>query len=224
MTNKLRDYFKLLKTHPYLSKNDNALFKLILSENMIVDWIKEYKSQTSQDVNIGIVYKDDYILVLRDLVKFSSGKLGPYFRVINTADLVGGQGVAVLPIFKNKAVILFQFRHATRNWHYEIPRGFGEPNVNAEENAKKEIFEEIGGNLSRLIDLGPFNTNTGLEGTTTQLFLGYLDSISNINIDEGIESHIVIEFKILEKMIANSEITDSFTIASYTRAKLNGFL
>ena len=224
IVDQLEEYFMLLQTNPDIFNNDGAYFEIVLSEKIITDWQDEQKNESNNNIDIGVVYKDNYILVLRDLVKFPSGRLGPYFRIINTSDLRGGQGVAVLPIYKNKVVVLHQFRHATRKWHYEIPRGFGEPETSAKQNAEKEIQEEIGGRISQLIDLGPFNSNTGLEGTTTRLFLGYLTSLKNDNQEEGIKFHTTVEISKLEKMIADFEITDSFTIACYTRAKLLGYI
>jgi ADP-ribose pyrophosphatase len=129
-----------------------------------------------------------------------------------------------LPKLKGKLLLLHNFRHATRSWHYEIPRGFGEPGVDSEDQAHFEIKEETGGKIGELIDLGDYFNNTGIEGNRVKLYLAELSSISDPNTAEGIESYKWVTVDQLEEMIATGEITDGFTIAAYTRAKLRGFL
>ncbi|MCI0564616.1 MAG: NUDIX domain-containing protein, partial [Nitrososphaera sp.] len=120
-------------------------------------------------------------------------------------------------------LIMRHFRHATRSWHWEIPRGFGEAGVSAEENARNEVEEEVGGVVAELISLGILHNNAGLEGHEEKLFLARLLSIGQPGQNEGIQSFRWVSVLELEGMIASGEITDGFTIAAYARAKLNGF-
>ena len=219
------NYFDLIENRPELFRNQDAMIKVITDRKVIKKWVIERKSKLKLQLmpekwaDIGIVYEDPYILILRDLVEFPGGKLGSYFRLINVADLYGGKGSVILPIIKNKVVLLRQYRHPTRNWHWEIPRGFGEPNLTSDENARKEINEEIGGEFSSLIDLGPFHNNTGVESTEAALFLAFLENIGESNQDEGIKYFQLFEIEKVYEMIGNSEITDGFTIAAFTRAR-----
>lgn len=224
------DYQDLINNNPEYFSNEDAYIEIITDTEGILNWQAQRKKQLQEKNlppewgNIGIVYEDPYIIVLRDLVKFPGGRLGSYFRIINTADVNGGKGIVVLPIYDKKILILKQFRHATRKWHWEIPRGFGEPNTTPEENARKEISEEIDGEISKLIDLGSYNSNTGVEGVTVELFLAQLNKVGITNIDEGIESFSLFSIDEIEEMIRRAAITDGFTIAAYTRAKLRGLL
>ena len=147
-----------------------------------------------------------------------------YCRVLSDAFLHGGNGVVVLPTFNGKIMLLHQYRHPTRKWHYEAPRGYGEKDTPAKENARKEIEEEIGGKVSNLVDLGEYYSNTGFEGNVVTLFFGELNSVGRPNENEGIESLVWLSANDLEKWIANGKINDGFTIATYTRAKLKGLL
>jgi ADP-ribose pyrophosphatase len=220
------DYLNLIANNPGLFNNENALLVIITDEVEIENWKIKRKSELrgkglpEEWGEIGVVYEDPYIMVLRDLVKFPSGEVGSYFRIINSADLRGGKSTVILPIFDNKILLLRQFRHPTRKWHWEVPRGYGEPDITPEENAKKEVFEEIGGEISELIDLGPFHNNTGVEGGEVELYFAKLRSIGKTNLDEGIKFYKLVEPILVEKMISNAEITDGFTIAAFTRAKL----
>ena len=54
----------------------------------------------------------------------------------------------------------------------EIPRGFGEEGIDAETQAKQELFQETGiEKINRLISLGIYFNNTGIEGNPIYLFL-----------------------------------------------------
>jgi ADP-ribose pyrophosphatase len=138
--------------------------------------------------------------------------------------LKGGQGVVVLPAMNDKYLLLRQYRHPTRSWSYEFPRGFGEPGVPAEQQAKNEVNEETRGEIADLTDLGIYHSNTGLEGNKVKLFFAHLNSIGEPAQAEGVESYLWVSLAELEEMIATAKITDGFTIAAYTRAKLRGIL
>ena len=121
-------------------------------------------------------------------------------------------------------MLLHQYRHPTRRWHYEIPRGYGEPNTSAEENTYKEIEEETGGKIAELVSLGEFHNNTGYESISVALFYAKLASIGEANINEGIKSFVWLTAQALEEWIAAEKITDGFTIVAYTKAKLKGLI
>lgn len=223
-------YFSLMDTHHTLFSNENAMLKVVTSKEVIASWQKEKLQEMEAAnkpldwANIGIILDDPYIIVLRDLVEFPGGDLGSYFRIINQADLRGGQGVVVLGEMDGKYLLLNQFRHPVRSWSFEAPRGFGQPGTPAEEQAKNEILEEVGGEINELVDLGIYYSNTGLEGNKVKLFYAKLKSVGQPAQEEGIESFLWVSLAELEEMIASAKITDGFTIAAYTRAKLRGLL
>ena len=223
-------YNELLKLHPELFTNNNALFEIIIDDKIINTWATNRKKELAKQGlpknwgDIGVVYEDPYIIIVRDLVKFPSGNLGSYFRLINSADIKGGQSSVILPIVNDMILLMNQFRHPTRKWHWEVPRGYGEPNTSAVDNAKKELLEEIEGEVAELVSLGQYHSNTGLEGVITQLFLARMEVVGNTHLDEGIVSYKFFTVKQVEKMICNEEITDGFTIAAFTRAKLKGLI
>jgi len=147
-----------------------------------------------------------------------------YIRSVATASLKGGHGAVILPEYHGKILLLHQYRHPTRKWHYEVPRGYGEPNTPLDVNARKEIEEETGGVAAELVSLGEFYNNTGYETAPVALFYAKLSSVGTANENEGIESFVWLTVKELEEWIANEKITDGFTIAAYTKAKLKGLI
>lgn len=225
------NYFDISQRHSYLFHNENAPFRIVDSKNEIIQWQEnrllelEEKKSPSEWANIGVVFDDSFVVILRDLVEFPSGFRNGYIRLYNRAYLEGGAaGVVMLPEMDGKLLLMHQFRHATRSWHWEVPRGFGEPGVQAEDQARAEIEEEIGGEIAELTNLGLYFNNTGLEGNPIYLFLAKMSSVGEPKLKFGVDKFIWVSVPELEKMIAEGDITDGFTIAAYTRAKLKGLI
>lgn len=173
----------------------------------------------------GLHYEDEYFRVLRDPVRFASGKSGMYVRIIPPADTQGSAGAAILPILGNdKVVLLNHYRHATRQWHIEIPRGFADSGETCEAAARRELKEEIGSEDAAWTALGQMHTNTGLSSDFAHLFLAHVKawdpSKAKNEESEGLEMPLA-QFR---SKIASGEITDSFTIAAWARVVASGLL
>ena len=93
-----------------------------------------------------------------------------------------------------------------------------------EEMALRELQEEIGGIASRLVSLGQIHPDTGMTSECDELFLAEVESYSDAEAFEGIIEILPTSVLELERLIRENEITDGFTIAAYTRAKLRGLL
>jgi ADP-ribose pyrophosphatase len=214
-------YDSLQTSFPALFSNDNSPFFIILNAKEIDEW----KRSHSDSSNFGIVFEDPFIIILKDLVQFPNGRQNGYIRLYNRAYLEGGAaGVVMLPRMHEKFLLIHNYRHATRKWHWEIPRGFGEPGVIAKKQAEVEIDEEIGGEIKQIFDLGVYFCNTGVDGNPISLFLVEMKSIGSPKIELGVDKFRWVSVQEIEQMIANEEITDGFTIASYTRAKYKGYI
>jgi ADP-ribose pyrophosphatase len=176
----------------------------------------------------GVVYEDPYMLVLRDAVRRPDGSLGTYVR---TTPASGAAGVAVLTVLGEKILLLRHFRHATRKWHLEIPRGYGEIGVSAPDQARQELREEIEADADSLVSLGAFHSNTGTAADEVELFLAEIHAVGSPQTAEGIDAielHTPYQVAHLIQGDAMSgpltTITDSFTIGAFTRAWLRGLL
>jgi ADP-ribose pyrophosphatase len=173
------------------------------------------------------VYEDPYLIVVRDAVRFpdegprAKEKLGTYIRTMPSS---GAAGAAVLPIARADIVLLCHFRHATRQTHLEIPRGYGEPGVAPADQAAKELDEEIEAKADKLISLGKLHTNTGAAVDCVELFLAEIEKFGKPQVSEGITSIEVHSPSEVAELIRRDEITDSFTIAAFTRAWLSNLL
>lgn len=212
-------YIKLLQTNQWLLKESTASIRIITNEAQLRSWQKD------NQMNLGVLVEDQYITVIRDLVVFSDGAVRPYNRIINTAAFSkGAMGVAVLPLVDGKILLIRIFRHPIRQWSLEIPRGFGESNLTPTELARKELQEEIGGKIHKLIDLGLLHSNTGLEANAVNLFYAELKGFGKAQEGEAIEEIHLVEPSEFRELISRGEITDSFTIAAYFRAVLKNLV
>ena len=77
----------------------------------------------AESAQFGVAFSDSFVLILRDAVRFADGSLGTYLRSVPPEGSF--PGVVVLPIWQGHVLLVRHFRHATREWHLELPRGFG---------------------------------------------------------------------------------------------------
>lgn len=140
-------------------------------------------------------------------------------------------GTAVLCLTRNGDVVLTRnFRHATRSWEYEIPRGL-RADETLEECGLREASEEAGITPtadSRVIDLGQFVPDSGMCLQIPRLLL-----VTNVEIDEDLCSRDVSESAITTlvlkqeevcQLIDSGKIRDGFTIAAMLKAGLKGYV
>ncbi|SCL67198.1 NUDIX hydrolase [Micromonospora peucetia] len=169
----------------------------------------------------GVVYRDEYVTLVRDPVRFPGGAVGTYVRKLPSG---GADGVVLLPVLDGAVVLVEHFRHATRRWHLEAPRGFGEAGVAADEQAVRELREELGVAPTRLVDLGELHPDTGIATDAVHLYLAEITELGPVGAAEGIRAPRTYLPEQVGELIRDGAITDSFTIAVWTRAWLRGLL
>ncbi len=221
------DYYAFAQAHPALFANPpGAGFVILLDE----DEIREAERQMAEKLatrhlptewtRAGIAYQDQYRSVLRDAVRFPNGLLGIYSRIVRD----GVPGVIILPVHQEQVLLIRHFRHATRTWHLEIPRGYGEEGLSSEENAQRELSEEIGATISRLVSLGQAYPDTGALSEYNTFFYAEVETYGAIEADEAIVELLPTPILEFERMIRENEIEDGFTITAYGLAKAQGLL
>lgn len=221
-------YFTLMRERPDLFVNppDGAITIILDGEEIgqveahMAEWLAA-RGLSPEWAQVGIAYEDQYLMLLRDAVRFPDGSPGTYIRMVAPAG--GAPGVIILPVYEGKVLLLRHFRHGTRSWLLEFPRGFGEPGFSSAENARRELGEEIAGVVKRLVPLGPVHIDGG-SGQVDELFYAELDGYGAHDQMEGIAEVMAVPVAELDRLIATAEITDGYTLAAYARAKARGLL
>jgi ADP-ribose pyrophosphatase len=217
------EYHELAAANPELFANPpGAGFEILLEEEEIqqAEAFMRQKLAASggspEWARVGIAFRDQYVMIVRDAVRFRNGELGTYIRSWNPHP--ERLGVVMLPLWQGRVLLVRHFRHETRTWHMEIPRGFG-IDADSSKSARQELQEEIGATVSRLVDLGRINPTTGAADGSVALFLAEIDSYGQPEAKEGITDILPTPLPQFERMIATGELTDSFLLSAYARAK-----
>ncbi|MEI8320750.1 MAG: NUDIX hydrolase [Alphaproteobacteria bacterium] len=165
----LENYFKYFHTYENvlgpLGKAKDGEIEIIHDRQKIA----EIEKTTGRIV--GVVGDDKYWLWLNDAVQFPNKSYGVYGRLLWKSSLSGRAGVVVMPVLPNGKIALNRnFRHATRSWEYELPRGAREPNETIEMAAKREAKEETGMIVEELVLLGEMTVDSGTLNTIAPIF------------------------------------------------------
>ena len=218
-------YRALVRDRPEQFTNpDGDIYEILLDEHEIErarrDALTRRRAEglPTEDTRVGVLAVDPYLVVMRDAVRFADGSYGLYNR------LMVPSGVAILPVLGNAIALLHRFRHGTRRWHIEAPRGSFSGAGTFMEEAERELLEEIGSRPTALVDLGQLHSTTGCLDETHQLYLGRIEGVGTPDKHEAIETITVLPVATVERLITEGEITDGPTLALFLRARLRGYL
>jgi ADP-ribose pyrophosphatase len=221
-------YSALLRARPALAENPKGGIMLV-SDRAEVARIEAIMADRFAQGGVprdwsrtGIMYEDPYLLLLREAVVFPDGNPGLYHRVIARNE--EPTGVAILPRYRGQVVLIRHFRHPSRRWHVEIPRGAVGEGEDPASVAKLEISEEIGGTISSLVPLGLLHGATALMRHSVVLAYAELDAIGTPALGEGIAEILLVTPVQLESMISGGTVTDAFTVGATFHARLRGLL
>lgn len=227
---RLSAYEELRKARPDLFENPrDAAYEIVtdrgLQDRVVaqsVGWNIE-NGVPEQYADLGIVYEDPYITVVKDAVRFRSGHLGPYVRIVPTKTAATA-GAAVLPLHDGRVVLVRHFRHASRAWHWEIPRGFGNAGEDAADVARREVSEELDAQVLKLVPLGPVRMDGGASSDLPVLYLAEITAPGNLETEEGIDEIRLVTVRDLKQMVTGGELEDAFTLSALAYANAGGLL
>lgn len=134
-----------------------------------------------------------------------------------------GPSVVLLPMPTPDSVILVrQYRHAVRDWVWELPAGSVDPGESADAAAVRECHEEVGLVPNRAEHLGAFYPTPGYCTELMNFYrltgLATPESAADVDEDESLEPR---EFSLaeVESLIARGEIVDMKTVAGIALAR-----
>jgi ADP-ribose pyrophosphatase len=224
----LAAYLSLTKTRPELFRNPpGAAFEILLQESEIHE-AEERAAERLQKAGapakwaqVGVAFRDQYVLLLRDAVRFPDGSLGTYIRTVPPEHSF--PGVVMLPVRQDQVLLIRHFRHATRTWHLEIPRGFG-MDPDPRQSARNELKEEIGAIGVKLVDLGESYPDAGIDCSNVVFFYADIDSYGKPDLYEGITDIVPTRVSEFERMIRDGELTDGYLLTAYGLAKAKNLI
>jgi ADP-ribose pyrophosphatase len=221
----LTRYFEIVRERPERFENPKGdIYEILLDPERIAHAQSEARrvrvrdGMPSDDLRVGVLAEDPYLLVVRDAVKFADGTYGLYNR------LMVPSGAAILPVHDGRIVLLDRFRHGTRAWHLEIPRGSFSGEGTHEDEARRELQEEIGAGVVEMIDLGLLHSTTGCLDEMHHLYMARVDAIGVPDKHEAIVALRPFTVDETAARIADGTITDGPTLAAFLRARLRGYL
>lgn len=164
------EYLELVKQYPKVFQPQGDFAKGEIQIVLDPQEMANIEKTAARDV--GIMKQDKYWLWINDACIFPNGKKGVYGRILWAKSLESCPGVAVMPVLPDGKIVLnCNFRHATRSWEMELPRG----GLNAGEDiiaaAKRETMEETGMLVDELILLGEMPPDSGLTNTIVPIFV-----------------------------------------------------
>lgn len=166
---------------------------------------------------LGVVYESKYFVHVVDLIenRDSEGKL-LYTTYERLLPAVKSGAVVVIVKYKDRFVLLKQFRHSIRKEQYAFIRGFGEENINTIDNVEKEVKEEIGASICTIPEkLGTVVADSGILGNEVSVYYTEIEELPQHTYHEGIEKVLLVSEDEMGKMIMDDEIDDGFTLSAY---------
>lgn len=232
--NNLEEYLaKLPDSAQYKGNAKKGEIELVTKPSMvlkILNILKERLTKVGLNANeaqVGIVFQDDRIVVVRDPVLFPSGALGTYIRIFERPALEGLAGAVVVPIRDDLVWLRWAFRHPTRTWELEFPRGYRSPGAGIEETALAELREELGFEVSELHNVGSVYSNTGILAGKVEVFVAILkegEPLPEPESGEAFGEIVALSPGELRQIISEGRIRDCFTLSALQLASSCGFL
>jgi ADP-ribose pyrophosphatase len=167
---------------------------------------------------VGIVSEDNFWIWIRDAVIFPTGAMGTYDRLLWRSSLYGFTGVAILPILENGNILFnLNYRHATRSWELELPRGMIGKSETAKSAAIRELKEETGAASFEMIHLGNMTPDSGCLTTVVPIFFAKILKIekSDQDFSEAISYNPILSLKEI-----NQGLIDGFIMINGKKASL----
>lgn len=113
--------------------------------------------------------------------------------------------IATLCIKDDKVILVSQYRVPTESIEIEVVAGHIESGHSIEETIRKEVYEEIGYEIKKIIDFGFFYTSPGFTTEKVYLSISYLGNkvSSGGGLAEENENINIIEYSISDFLNAN---------------------
>lgn len=193
------DYLELLKNYPNLgpsgSHRDGEV-EIVTDQDEIrrienecyERYVKNgMDSQSARAASqAGIISQDPYWIIIRDAVIFPSGTKGLFNRIIQRTALVQPiEGAVCAPLLPDgRILVVLHYRHATRSWELELPRGGKLKDESLEQTAVRQTSEETGYKLQNPQLLGYLAGDSSIASGITAVVAGFVNEKKSPKLDD----------------------------------------
>ena len=231
LKNRIEGYFNLIEKRSDLFAPLEGKYPILANRKDMLLYEEEHKNKTDRNYKTGLIFDNSpFYYVVSDLISGASPYT--YSRVIYPSE-VGG--TVIIPVFtednrEESFILLENMRHPTRQKSYEFPRGFQASGLSENDNAVKELSEELSGKpgfkdsyISEIIKLGEAFPDSGLTSSKVSFMLAKMKKrITSVNTkEEGIKGFIALSEKELSEKIKNGDIKDGLTQNAFLLYLLN---
>lgn len=202
-----KEYLELVEKYPNLVPEQGVSSKGEIE--IILDKEKMLSIEKITGRTVGVVMRDNYWIWVNDACKFPNGKEGVYGRIIWVRGLNSQTAVAVMPILPDGKIVLnCNYRHTTRSWEIELPRGVINSGESSEDAARRETLEETGMIIDCIAQLGAIPPDSGVVSAVIPIFMAKVvaQQHSNPEDSEAIEDILALSISEIKTAFTNGFI------------------
>ena len=117
-------------------------------------------------LNSRTVWSSPWYALRQDQIRLPDGSEGTY-TVVEKPDAVW-----IIPVTEEgEIVLIWHYRYTVDKWFWEIPAGNIPDDLSAEEAARQELLEEVGGTAELMQQIAHFYTMNGIGTEAAYVFL-----------------------------------------------------
>jgi ADP-ribose diphosphatase len=187
-------------------------------ERAVIEQKKRLREQELPEAwaDVGVVFEDQYLRIVRDAVKFPSGRFGTYIKIERPNGI--RNGVIGIPRIGDSYLFVRHWRYATQCFHLEFPRGFTDVGEESDSAISRELSEEISAEIVSIQLLGEIYNDTGLMNFPVNVYSVEISKYAAAGSEEGIDAIEVLTETEVRDRIRLHQINDSLTLGAFSLA------